>query len=164
MSKPKRKTPGRAILYARVSTKDQAGEDHFSIPAQIQEMEEFVRRKGWEIVGVFVDEGISGRTRERPGLEQALEVVRQRGCDYLVVHELSRLARSIHLTLEILGELGEYDVGFASVKEPEFDLSTMNGRLLLHILASINQYYIDQLSFHVTIQPDAAKEDWRKAG
>ncbi len=148
MRNTKRQKTESAILYARVSTKDQAGEDHFSIPAQIQEMEAFVQRKGWKVVGVFVDEGISGRRRERPGLDQALEVVRQRGCDYFVVHELSRLARSIIVTLDILGELGAYGVGFASVKEPEFDLSTMNGRLLLNILASINQYYVDQLSFH----------------
>ena len=70
-----RQRPHRAVLYARVSTEEQASEDHFSIPAQINEMREYTENKGWVVVDVFIDEGISGTLRNRPQLDAMLELV-----------------------------------------------------------------------------------------
>ena len=80
MEKKIRNAPGsRAILYARVSTEEQAGKDHFSIEAQLHEMRDLVQEKGWEIVGEFIDEGESGTKRDRPQLLAALKVAEKKG-------------------------------------------------------------------------------------
>jgi DNA invertase Pin-like site-specific DNA recombinase len=39
-------------------------------------------------------------------------------------------------------------VGFASVKDNDFDFSSPNGRLFLTLIAALNQYYIDLLKMH----------------
>ena len=146
-----RNAPGsRAVLYARVSTEEQAGKDHFSIDAQLHEMRDYASEKGWTVVGEFVDEGISGTKRDRPQLEAALSVVQKKGCDIFLAHELSRLSRSVYHTLDIFDKLGQLQVGFASVKDPEFDFSDPSKRFFLTIMAAINEYYIHLLRQHTS--------------
>ena len=138
----------RVVFYARVSTEEQAGEEHFSIDAQFTEMRETAQKKGWEVVGEFVDEGISGTKRTRPQLEAALTMARSGGFDILMVHELSRLSRSVYHTLDIFDILGKLGIGFASVRDPDFDFADPSKRLFLTIIAAINEYYITALSQH----------------
>jgi site-specific DNA recombinase len=140
-------TPERVVLYARVST-DMQVEEGLSIAAQLAEMREFAAQRGWSIVAEFVDPGVTGRTLDRPGLKQLLTAAEEHSFDVILVHELSRLSRSVFDTFAFFESLGRYNVGFASLKEPQFDLSTPTGRLLLTFIAGINQYYIDMLRMH----------------
>jgi site-specific DNA recombinase len=137
----------RVALYARIST-DMQAEEGFSIAAQLAEMREFAEQKSWSVVAEFVDPGITGRTLERPGLQDLLAAAEERSFDIVIVHELSRLSRSVFDTFAFFELLGKYQIGFVSVKEPQFDLSTPTGRLLLIFIAGINQYYIDILRVH----------------
>jgi len=151
MDKKIKNAPGsRAVLYARVSTEEQAGKDHYSIEAQLHEMRDFAQEKGWEIVGQFADEGESGSKRDRPQLNAALSIVNKKGCDIFLTHELSRLSRSVYHTLDIFDYLGKQQVGFASVKDPEFDFSDPGKRFFLTIMAAINEYYIHLLKQHTS--------------
>ncbi len=138
----------RVAAYARVSTEMQA-EEGLSITAQLNEIREYAAGRGWTVVSEFVDAGITGQTLERPGLQNMLAAAEQGAFDIVVVHELSRLSRSsVYDTFAIFDHLGRCKVGFASVKEPQFDLSNPTGRFLLTIIAAINQYYIDILRMH----------------
>ena len=161
MPKHSRNAPGsRVVLYARVSTEEQAGEDHYSIEAQLNEMREFAEREGWTVIGQFVDEGISGTKRERPELNALLDVARRRDCDIILTHELSRLSRSVYHTLDIFDLLGKYQVGFASVRDPDFDFADPSKRFFLTIMAAINEYYIELLRQHTS----KAKRERAKQG
>lgn len=148
MTKANKSASSRVALYARVSTEEQAGEEHFSIDAQFAEMRETAVKKGWEVVAEFVDEGISGTRRTRPQLEAALSLAHSGGFDILMVHELSRLSRSVYHTLDLFDTLGKIGVGFASVRDPDFDFADPSKRLFLTILAAINEHYITALSHH----------------
>jgi site-specific DNA recombinase len=109
MPRHSKNAPGsRVVLYARVSTEEQAGEEHYSIEAQLNEMREFAEREGWTVIGQFVDEGISGTKRDRPELNALLDTARRRDCDIILTHELSRLSRSVYHTLDIFDLLGKY--------------------------------------------------------
>ena len=138
----------RVALYARVSTTMQA-ENALSIPAQLTEMKQFAASRSWKVVAEFVDPGFSGTSLERPGLQMMFAAAAEGSFEVLLVHELSRLSRSIFDTFEIFDRLGKHNVGFASAKEPHFDFST-TGRFFLTIMAAINQYYVDLLRMHVT--------------
>lgn len=139
---------GRVAAYVRVSTEMQA-EEGLSITAQLNEIREYATARGWTVVSEFVDAGITGQTLDRPGLQSLLTAAEQGAFDILIVHELSRLSRSsVYDTFSIFDHLGRCKVGFASVKEPQFDLSNPTGRFLLTIIAAINQYYIDILRMH----------------
>ncbi|RLC78739.1 MAG: hypothetical protein DRJ03_24745 [Chloroflexi bacterium] len=141
-------TPERVAIYARVSTGMRV-EDGFSIAAQLVEMREFAAARGWEVVAEFVDAGITGQTLDRPNLTALIAGVEDGAFDIVVVHELSRLSRSsVFDTFSIFDILGKHNIGFASVKEPQFDLATPTGRLFLTFIAGINQYYVDILRLH----------------
>ena len=140
-------TTMRAALLARVSTDMQAEEGH-SIPAQLAEMREFCERRGWTVAAEFIDAGYTGSTMDRPGLQGLLASLDQHVFDVVVVHELSRLSRSIFDTFDLFETFGRYDVGFASVKEPNFDFTTPTGKLFLTLMAALNQYYLDLLRMH----------------
>jgi len=136
----------RVATYARVSLDMQVKGK--SIAAQQAEMREFAAAHGWEVVVEFVDPGLSGTNMDRPGLEAVLAAAEEQTFDVLLVHELSRLSRRLYDTFHIFDKLGRLNVGFSSVKEPNFDFSTATGRLFLTILAALNQYYVDLLKMH----------------
>ncbi len=54
-----------AALYARVSTRDKEQDPEM----QLAELREFAVKRGWEIVGEFVDVGVSGSKDSRPQLD-----------------------------------------------------------------------------------------------
>ena len=137
----------RVATYARVSLGVQVEEGR-SLSAQEAEMREFAEARGWEVVDEFVDAGETGTNTERPGLQAALEAVGRGEFDVLLVHELSRLSRSLRDTLNIFEALGRMDVGFAAVKDPDFNFYSTTGRLFLTVVAALNQYYVDTIRMH----------------
>jgi DNA invertase Pin-like site-specific DNA recombinase len=139
----------RVVMYARVSTEEQGTDEHFSLEAQLGEMREYAQSKGWQVVGEFV-ESVSGTRRDRPHLQAVLEMAAEGGFDILLVHELSRLSRSVYHTLDIFDVLGKHNVGFASVKDPDFDFADPAKRCFLIIMAAISEYYINLLGLHTS--------------
>ena len=95
-----------AVGYIRVSTADQA-RDGFGLDAQRDAITAEVTRRGWTLLAIHVDAGISGTKAERPGLTDALADVQSGRADALVANELSRVGRpaeasTLHQFLETL--------------------------------------------------------------
>jgi DNA invertase Pin-like site-specific DNA recombinase len=86
------------IGYARCSTQKR------DLRAQKKQL----RDLGVDTARIYVDHGISGRKRERPGLDQALAACR--AGDTLVVTKLDRLARSISDAAAIADQLTDAGV------------------------------------------------------
>lgn len=124
----------RAAIYARVSTHN--GQN----PAmQLDEVREYCRRRGWQIVGEFVDEGISGSKEHRPALDRLLSDCRKRLVDAVVVYRYDRFARSLRQLVNALDEFRALGIDFVSLHEG-VDTSTPNGRLVFGIFASIAEF------------------------
>ena len=68
-------------------------------------------RSASRVTGSNLDKGLTGTSRARPGLDQALAAVREG--DTLTVTKLDRLARSVGDALDILSHLSERGVKFA---------------------------------------------------
>src|SRR5918994_6769856 len=66
-------TPKRAVLYARVSTDEQA-EKGYSISDQLRALRDHAAREGYDVVEEIVDDGYSGATLDRPGLLKIMEL------------------------------------------------------------------------------------------
>ena len=79
----------RAAIYARVSTKFQ------SVENQIRDLQQVCERQNWNIVQVFVDEGVSGARgrQERSGLNDLLKRVVRKDFDVGCAGMLARLGR-----------------------------------------------------------------------
>ena len=85
----------RAVLYIRVSTSMQAM-DGYSIAMQHRTLEEFCIDKGYDVVGVFADEGISGKdVSHRPQVINLLKAVENDEADIIIIWALSRLTRKV---------------------------------------------------------------------
>jgi hypothetical protein len=66
--------PKRAILYARVSTDEQA-RSGYSLAQQIEALREYSAREGYEILEEVKDAGQSGASLERPGMDRVRDLV-----------------------------------------------------------------------------------------
>jgi len=112
------------IGYARVSTREQNPE------AQ----EDALKAAGCE--KVFVDR-ITGKLAKRPGLDQALMVVREG--DQFVITKLDRLGRSLEDLLALSRRLDEGGVGL-TVLDQGIDTSTPVGRMFFQILGAVAEF------------------------
>ena len=66
-------TDMRASLYARVSTLNGQHPE-----MQLADLREHASRRGWEIAGEYVDEGVSGSKESRPELNRLMADAHQR--------------------------------------------------------------------------------------
>ena len=148
---PKEHEPRRVALYARVAAPMQT--EVGALNQQLRGMHEFARQKGWEVVAEYIDAGESGTPMDRPQLKALLQAAEEGAFDILLVYELSRLSRSVYDTFVIFAKLGQHDIGFASVREPEFDLTSSWGRLFLVIVAALETYYLAPLPEQVENRP-----------
>ena len=109
--------PIRAAVYARVSTRPQAGEDKISIPDQLRECRKFAASNNWAIAGDFVDPGISANTIERPGLKRLLESINE--WDLVIAWDFDRFYRDKRSVAGfILDRVDELRKQITSVKQP----------------------------------------------
>ena len=89
---------------------------------------------------VYVDHGISGTKRERPGLDQALAAVR--AGDTLVVPKLDRLARSVPDARHIGDTLAQRGVTL-SLGGHTYDPDDPMGKMFFNILATFAEFEVD---------------------
>jgi len=126
----------RVALYARISTTGH-GQD---VGLQLDELRQVAAQRGWNIVGEFIDEGISGATTERPGLDAMMKAARLGKLDLVVVWKLDRLGRSLQHLLQLLDELGDLGVGFVSIRDSGIDTTSATGRLMLCLVGAFAAY------------------------
>lgn len=94
-----RKRKRRGCIYTRYSTRDQ-----HSTEDQIRKCQEWAELNDIEIVEIFSDEGRSGRTHKRPGLQAMLAGLRAGKFDVVVVFATNRLFRKVYSILQFVAE------------------------------------------------------------
>ena len=112
------------IAYVRVSTIEQ------------NEGRQLATLKKYGIDKWFIEK-VSGKNRERPELQKMLEYAREGDTIYIL--DFSRLSRSTADLLSIIDELGKRQITLVSSKE-NFDTSTPTGKLMLTMIAAINEF------------------------
>ena len=84
--------PKRAILYARVSTDEQA-RSGYSLAQQIEALKDYAGREGYEILEEVVDPGQSGASLERPGMDRVRDLVSAGSVAVVLAQDRDRFAR-----------------------------------------------------------------------
>ena len=118
------------IGYARCST------DKQDLTAQRQALAEL----GVVPDRIYMDKGLTGTNRARPGLDQAMAAVRQG--DTLVVPKLDRLARSVPDARHIADQLQAKGVKLA-LGHNIHDPSDPMGKMFFNILATFAEFEAD---------------------
>jgi site-specific DNA recombinase len=85
--------PKRAILYARVSTDEQA-RSGYSLAQQLEALRAYAVREGYEVLEEVPDPGQSGASLERPGMDRVRDLLVAGGGVYVVLaQDRDRFAR-----------------------------------------------------------------------
>src|SRR5665811_2043432 len=127
-------TIARVALYARVSTLNGQHPE-----MQLAELREYASRRGWKIMGEYVDEGVSGSKESRPELNRLMADAHRRQFDIVLVWKIDRFGRSLRHLVNALADLDSYGVAFVSMRD-NLDLSTPSGRLMFQIIGAMAEF------------------------
>jgi DNA invertase Pin-like site-specific DNA recombinase len=120
-----------------VSTLEQ-GTSGLGLDAQREQINGYVARQGWELVGEFEDT-ISGKVLHRPALDEALTTIEAGMADGLVVAKLDRLSRSLLHFVELLERSRKKGWTLIAL-DLGIDTSTPSGEMVANVLMSFAQF------------------------
>lgn len=126
------------IAYTRVSTQDQANSG-LGLEAQRATIDAETTRRGWTEVVHLTDHARSGKNLDRPGIAQALEMLRTGQAGTLVVAKLDRLSRSLADFCQLM-DTAKRQGWQLIVLDLAVDTSTASGRLMADVMASFAAY------------------------
>jgi site-specific DNA recombinase len=99
--------PKRAILYARVSTHEQA-RSGYSLAQQLEALREYASREGYEVLEEVTDPGQSGASLERPGMDRVRDLVAAGSVSVVLAQDRDRLSREPAYTYLLRREFEEH--------------------------------------------------------
>ena len=127
----------KAIGYVRVSTDEQA-KSGLGLEAQIAKIKAYAELFDIELTEIIMDEGISGKTLDREGLQRAIKILKDKKAEGMVIAKLDRLTRNV----ADLGTLVSTVFDKAELYSVSEQINTKNaaGRLVLNVLVSVAQW------------------------
>jgi site-specific DNA recombinase len=99
--------PRRAILYARVSTDEQA-RSGYSLAQQVEVLREYAASEGYEVLEEVTDPGQSGASLERPGIDRVRDLVASGEVSVVLAQDRDRFAREPAYHYLLRREFEEY--------------------------------------------------------
>jgi site-specific DNA recombinase len=128
----------RVALYARVSTPNQTRTQ--TIEQQLERLQAHVVAAGWQLQDkhIFRDDGQSGASLNRPGLDQLRDGLRAGEVDHVLVTEPDRLARNYVHQMILLDELAHYGCQIEFLDRPLSE--DPQDKLLLQIRSAVAEY------------------------
>src|SRR6516164_610911 len=135
----------RAAIYARVSTDAQTVEN------QIKELRQIAVRRGWEVVEVYTDAGISGAKgrAQRPGLDRMLRDAGRRNFDVVMAWAIDRVGRSL---IDLLGTIQHLEaVGVdLYLDQQSIDTTTPMGKLVFQVTDAFAEFERSIIRLRIT--------------
>jgi site-specific DNA recombinase len=126
----------RVALYARVSTDRQ--EKERTIGSQLDALQARAAAEGWLVEMTCADEGYSGTSLDRPGLDQVRDAAAAGLIDAVVALCPDRLARNYVHQMIVLDELGRFGVSVIFCEGAPAD--DPQGRLMVQIQAAVAEF------------------------
>ena len=149
----------RAALYTRVST------DRQTLENQRQALQVAAERRGWEVVAVYTDAGISGtRGRaERPGLDDMLNAAIRGGFDVVMGWSIDRLGRSL---VDLLGTIQHLEACGVDLylDQQSIDTTTPTGRLMFQICGAFAEFERSMIRQRISAGLSRAKAQGKRLG
>src|SRR5919112_6279594 len=130
-------SPKRTILYARVSTDEQA-RSGYSLAQQLEVLREYAAREGYEVLGEVADAGQSGASLERPGMDDVRDRVAAGGVSVVLAQDRDRFAREPAYHYLLRKEFEEHGTKIRALNERGDD--SPEGELTDGILDQLAKY------------------------
>src|SRR4051812_24773547 len=106
----------KAILYARVSTEEQA-RSGYSLAQQIEALRQHAASEGYEVLEEVVDPGQSGASFERPGMDRVRDLVAAGGVFVVLAQDRDRFAREPAYLYLLRKEFEAHGTNLRSLKD-----------------------------------------------
>lgn len=125
-------------------------EDGHSLEAQKATLNRYAKEKGYEVVGVYSDAGISGKRTDRVAYNQVLDLARSRQIDGVLIWKLTRFSRNFRDLINVAAEFLDREQTIVSRAE-SFDLTSTTGRLSFRMLAAVAEFERETISENIRI-------------
>ncbi len=144
--------------YARVSTKMEA--QIFSLDSQIKYYTDIItRNNNWKFIKVYADNGISGRNlKNRNEFVEMINDSLNGKIDLIYTKSVSRFSRNTVDLLKVVRTLKEKGVTVI-FEEENINTSTLEGELLLSVLAAVAQTESENISSHIMYGHEMARQN-----
>jgi site-specific DNA recombinase len=128
-----------AVIYCRVSTKEQAEEGN-SLVTQEKICREYAARQGFTVARIFIEQGESAKTANRTELQNLLSFcsIKKNAVDIVIAYKIDRISRNVDDYSNIRMMLKDYGITICSTSE-QFD-NKPAGRFMENILANVAQF------------------------
>ena len=144
-----KESPGapRCAIYIRVSTSEQKIHGK-SLAAQREYLLAYAATHGFQVVGIYADEGKTARKelRRRKAVHALLADARDGNIDLILFWKMDRWFRNISDFYKVQEQLDACRVRWIAAAEPNISMDTREGRLNLNIMLSIGQNEVDTTS------------------
>ena len=149
----------RAVIYTRVSTKEQTTE------SQLIPLKEYAKNACLDIVEIIQDEGVSGgrRGEDRAGFQKVMMLVRQRKVDSVLVYSVDRIGRNLGDIINIAEEITETGANLTIYKNG-IDTNTVTGKQMIKMFALLAEFERDFIRARVADGIAVAKAKGKRIG
>ena len=120
-------------IYGRTSCEGQ------DISRQVNELKEVVENNNWNLTDIYMDEGFSRSTTNRPELDRMMVDSFSRKFEMVLTLELSRLGSNLKHMIEVVEILKSRNINLW-IKNQRIDTSSTSGMMFFSILTSISNY------------------------
>lgn len=154
-----RETMKRAAIYTRVSTDGQ------TIENQLIALQDVAAMRGWEVVKLVTDEGISGskgRT-QRPGFDELHNGATRGEYDVVMTWAVDRLGRSLKDLVFFMEHLGSCNVELF-VHQQAIDTTTPGGKLMFQMVGAFAEFERAMIVSRVNAGLDRARRAGKRIG
>lgn len=128
----------KVLGYVRVSSEKSKLKNN-SIKNQELYINEYCKNMSYDLVEIFKDEGISGRSiKNRDGLMDLFSYIKKNNIDCLIVYSISRLSRNLKDVLSFIEFLDKNNVKFISCKE-NFNSNDVMGKFMIGIMGNLSE-------------------------
>jgi site-specific DNA recombinase len=139
INNPNNRTQKRAVIYCRVSTKEQVEEGN-SLVTQEKICREYALRNGYDIAEIFIEQGESAKTADRTELKRLFTYCanRKNQIAAIISYKIDRISRNTDDYSQIRILLKNYGVEIKSTSE-NFE-NTPAGRFMENMIANVAQF------------------------
>jgi DNA invertase Pin-like site-specific DNA recombinase len=148
----------KAVIYCRVSTT--AGQ---SVEMQLRDLRQLGEQRGFEIVGEYCDEGVSGSCDSRPQLDRMLADAQRGKFQAILIWRLDRLGRSLQHLVRLFESFRSWNVALISFGEG-LDFSTSMGKLFYQLSGAFAEFERDCIRERVRAGLRNAKAKGKRLG
>lgn len=135
------------FIYCRVSSEEQANDNHYSLENQETRGRDYCKSRDWRVADIRKDVA-SGKDAHRDGFQDLRNAVESEKAQVVIVYRLDRLSRNVRDIYDSLDLIAKHNVGLVSLCE-SLDTTTAMGRAMLGVMAVFAQLTREMIAENV---------------